>query len=129
MRSLPVALFFLVCAPLLMAAPPSPLVRVEIEALLDSLQSSGCEFSRNGSWHTAAQARAHLLLKLNNFSGSEWIERTEEFITVLGSSSSTTGRPYMVKCGDTPPVTSKSWLTAKLKTIRSADRPYTTDKQ
>jgi hypothetical protein len=47
------------------AAPVSPAAKAEIDGLLVRLEASVCEFNRNGSWYTAAEAKTHLLRKLN----------------------------------------------------------------
>jgi hypothetical protein len=50
------------CWCVLAGAGPTPMtVRAEVDALLGKLESSGCQFNRNGSWHSAAEAKAHLL--------------------------------------------------------------------
>lgn len=120
MRSILVALFALLFVPLLQAAPVAPSVRAEIDALLSTFQKSGCQFFRNGSWHTASEARAHLLRKLEYLEGKNAVQSTEQFIERAASTSSFTGQPYLVKCGDTAAVKSKQWLSAQLKTIRSS---------
>jgi hypothetical protein len=99
-------------------------VRAEIDALLGKITASNCQFERNGSWHKAAGARAHLLRKLEYIEKrSETITRTEQFIEVAASKSSFSGRPYRVKCGNGEPVESRVWLTRELKVLRSAARP------
>ena len=62
------------------AAPAPAAARAEIDALLSSLAASGCEFNRNGSWHTGAQAREHLLRKLDYLEGKDAVKRAEDFI-------------------------------------------------
>lgn len=103
------------------AGPTPPPVRVEIEALLGRITASNCRFERNRSWHDAADARAHLLRKLEYIEKrSETITRTEQFIEYVASKSSFTGRPYRVKCGNGELVESQVWLTRELKALRSA---------
>ena len=46
------------------AAPLSAPARTEVDALLARLQASGCQFNRNGSWYSGADAKSHLLRKL-----------------------------------------------------------------
>ena len=45
------------------AAELSPSVEREIAMLLDALGTSDCRFYRNGSWHSASDAQAHLTRK------------------------------------------------------------------
>lgn len=103
------------------AGPTPPPVRAEIEALLGRITSSNCRFERNRSWHTAADARDHLLRKLAYIEKrSETITRTEQFIEHAASKSSFTGRSYRVRCGNGEPVESRVWLTRELQSLRSA---------
>ena len=80
---------------------------------------SGCHFNRNGTWYTAAEAKAHLLDKLEYVEKRVALKSTEQFIDLAASKSSMSGKPYQVKCGDTAPVESKRWLTEELKAMRS----------
>ena len=116
---------FLVCLLLLtvataLAAPAPPTVRAEINVLLDKLQTSGCEFNRNGTWHTAIEAKAHLLRKLEHLEGLIAVLSTEQFIDHAASKSSSTGKPYLIKCGAVAPMESGKWLTTELNAIRAA---------
>lgn len=121
-HSLSIAFFGLLFVPQLYAAPVAPPVRAEIDAVLSILQSSGCKFNRNGSWHTAAKAKAHLLGKLEYLEGKDAVQTTEQFIELAASRSSFSGRPYLVKCASTSEVESKKWLTAQLKIVRTSRR-------
>ena len=122
MRPLLASLSALLLAPVLLAAPLSTPVRAEIEVLLSTLQSSGCEFNRNDSWHTAAEARTHLLRKLDYLDGNNAVQSTEQFIELGASKSSLSGQPYRVKCGAAAAVDSKTWLSDQLKLIRASSR-------
>ena len=92
------------------AAPTSAPVRAEIEALLARLQDSGCQFNRKGSWYSAEQAKDHLLSKLEYIEGRGTVQSTEKFIELAASKSSSSGKPYHVKCGPDPSVESQQWL-------------------
>jgi len=101
------------------AAPlPAP-ARAEVDALLTRLQSSGCQFNRNGSWYDGAEAKAHLLRKLEYLEKKDLVRNAEQFIELGASTSSSSGKPYMVKCGAAAPVDSKAWLSTELKAIRA----------
>lgn len=102
------------------AAPAPAAARAEIDALLSSLAASGCEFNRNGSWHTAAQAREHLLRKLEYLEGKDAVKRAEDFIELAASTSSSSGKAYQVRCAGRGPVDSKAWMLARLKVVRAA---------
>lgn len=116
------ALGALAFSPRLQAAPASAAVRAEIDALLDRLASSGCEFNRNGSWYPAADAKSHLLRKLDYFERKGALASTEQFIELGASASSSSGRPYLVKCGNAAPVPSRDWLVATLASLRAGSR-------
>jgi hypothetical protein len=104
------------------ATPVPPAAKVEIDALLSRLESSACAFHRNGTWHTAAEARTHLLRKLKYLEDKDAVQTAEQFIELAASSSSTTGKPYLVRCGNETPVQSGTWLRAQLQDMRSAGR-------
>ena len=100
------------------AAPLPVSARAEVDALLTRLQSSGCEFNRNGSWYSGADAKAHLLKKLDYLEGKDLVKTAEQFIERGASGSSMSGKPYLVRCAGKAPVESAKWLTAELRAIR-----------
>lgn len=100
------------------AAPTAAPVRAEIDALLNKLQVSGCQFNRNGSWYSGAEAKYHLLRKLDYFEGKGTVQTTEQFIALAASQSSSSGKPYQVKCGNEPAVASAQWLGRELTALR-----------
>ena len=103
------------------AAPTAAPVRAEINTLLTTLQTSGCQFNRNGSWYTGAEAKDHLLRKLAGFEDKTTVQNTEQFIELAATKSSSSGKAYQVKCGaNAQPVESKQWLTGQLVTLRNA---------
>lgn len=102
------------------AASVPPAARAEIDGLLARLEKSACRFNRGGTWYTGAEAKAHLLRKLKYMEDRGMIQTTEQFIERAASSSSTIGEPYLVKCGDAPPVKSGLWLAAELQAMRSS---------
>lgn len=102
------------------AAPLPPTARTEVDALLTRLQSSGCEFNRNGSWYAGAEAKAHLLKKLDYLEGKGMVSTAEQFIERGASASSMSGKPYLVRCAGKAPVESAQWLKAELLQVRAA---------
>ena len=102
------------------AAPLSPAARMEIDGLMSRLEASGCEFGRNGAWHTGTDAKPHLLNKLKYLEERGSVQSAEQFIELAASSSSTTGQPYLVRCGNGAPVQSATWLSSQLQAMRSA---------
>jgi hypothetical protein len=102
------------------AAPLSPAARAEIDALLSRLEASSCTFNRNGTWYPAAEAKTHLLRKLKYLEDRGMVRSAEQFIELAGSSSSTTGKPYLVKCGSGATVESGTWLLSELQVMRTS---------
>lgn len=100
------------------AAPlPAP-ARAEVDALLTRLQTSGCEFNRNGSWYAGAEAKAHLLKKLDYLEGKDMVSTAEQFIERGATASSMSGKPYLVRCAGKAPVEGAVWLRAELQRVR-----------
>jgi hypothetical protein len=101
------------------AAPAAAPVRAEIEALLSKLETAGCQFNRNGSWYSGAQAKTHLLRKLEYIESHGTVQSTEQFIDLAASRSSSSGKAYQVKCGNEAPLESGIWLKQKLASVRA----------
>ena len=102
------------------AAPLPAAIRADVDALLTRLQASGCEFNRNGSWYTGAEARAHLLKKLDYLERKDMVSSAEQFIERGASGSSMSGKAYLVRCAGKSPVESGPWLKAELQRLRVA---------
>jgi hypothetical protein len=105
------------------AAVPGPAVQAEISHLLTHLGNSGCTFYRNGSWHSASQARAHLEKKRDYLLQRSLIGSTEDFIDRAATASSMTGEKYLVRCASAQPVASAEWLRAELTRFRATAAP------
>jgi hypothetical protein len=103
-------------------APLAPAVQTEIDALLERLEASGCEFNRNGTWYPAPEVKPHLQRKLRYLEDRGMVQTTEQFIERAASGSSMSGQPYLVRCGTGAPVQSGSWLRSQLQTMRVAPR-------
>jgi hypothetical protein len=93
--------------------------QAEIDYLLDFVETSGCEFYRNGTWHDSATARAHLRSKYEAYASFSQINTAEEFIEKAATKSSITGEAYEARCGGREVVTSKKWLTGALTRHRA----------
>ncbi len=102
------------------AATPSPVARDEIDTLLMRLKTSGCQFKRNGTWHSADEAQVHLQQKLDYLLKRGAVATAEQFIERAATKSSVTGQAYLVKCGNKPPVPSAEWLAFQLQFMRAA---------
>jgi hypothetical protein len=101
------------------AEEPGPAARGEIAHLLSYLESSGCQFYRNGSWHDAGDARAHLEKKKDHLLNHSLIGSAEDFIDRAATSSSVSGQAYRVRCAPAGPVASSTWLRAELERFRA----------
>jgi hypothetical protein len=101
------------------AVVPSASAKAEIDQLLTRLQSSGCQFERNGSWHDAAEARAHIERKYRYLLRKELVGTTEDFIVGAATQSSVSGKPYHVRCGKQQ-MPSAQWMTDQLKQLRAS---------
>ena len=104
------------------AAPPT-IAQTEINYLLGSIESSGCEFYRNGSWYDSKRAQAHLRGKYEILAAADQISTAEDFIEKAATESSLSGRPYQVRCGGGEAVTSNQWLRDTLARYRAGGAP------
>ena len=120
MKTFFVPLLMSLAATVASAAPLPPAARAEVDALMNRLQASGCEFNRNGSWYAGAEAKAHLLKKLEYLEGKDMVQTAEQFIDKGASTSSTSGKAYLVRCAGKAPVESGPWLKAELQQLRAA---------
>ena len=83
-----------------------------VSALLQSVETSGCEMERNGERHDGKAAAEHLRMKLQR-SGRPAMN-PDLFIDRVASGSTVSGKPYYVLCPGRPPVESRTWLRARL---------------
>lgn len=91
----------------------------EISHLFSYLETSGCEFYRNGSWHTGKDAAAHLKKKYKYLMDRKLISSPESFIERAATKSSLSGKAYEVRCGDANPMESGPWFNAELTRLRT----------
>ena len=115
-----ITVFSMTSACHVLAAAPSASVQAEVEKLMATLESSGCEFNRNGSWYTAADAKKHLLQKFAYLNDRTTLKSAEQFIALGASTSSVSGKSYLVRCPGGSPVESQKWLLLQLKEIRGS---------
>jgi hypothetical protein len=98
--------------------PLPPTAKSEVAAVLARLEASGCQFNRNGTWHSGAEARSHLQSKLEYLESKGAPKSAEEFIDLAATKSSFTGTPYQVKCGAEASIPSAVWLKLQLQEVR-----------
>ncbi len=101
------------------AAPPAA-AELEINHLLGLIESSGCEFFRNGTWYGAQRAAAHLRGKYEALAASGQVETAEDFIGKAASISSMSGQAYLIRCGGGAPITTRQWFSAALARYRGS---------
>lgn len=120
----PAALFSILCAlvPVAPAYAATPAMRQEVALLLDSVAASHCQFNRNGSWYEAAEARDHLRKKFDYLDQRNQVSSAENFIERAATSSSISGKSYLIRCPGTAPVESATWLGAELARYRKQGR-------
>ena len=112
------ALFAAAWLPALCAAHLSPTAQREIDGLLHAIGSSGCQFLRGGTAHTAAEAQQHLHKKYSHLAARNMLVSAEDFIVKAATGSSMSGEPYAIQCGQSAAVRSDEWLRARLHLIR-----------
>jgi hypothetical protein len=103
-------------------AEPDATTSKEIAHLIDHLASSGCQFNRNGSWYDASRAVSHLKRKYEYLMKKDLISDTDAFIKLAATESSTSGKPYLVKCGSQSETPSATWFREALARFRARAR-------
>src|SRR5436190_10962250 len=100
-----------------LAASAAPLTEsARIDALIRVVEGrSDLQFLRNDIAYSSREAGLHLRTKLA-FAGSQ-IKTVEDFIDHIGTGSSTTGRPYLVRFIDGKLIPSAEFLRGELKRI------------
>lgn len=101
------------------SAAPTAKAQREIDGLIAALGDSGCEFERNGSWHDAKTARAHLQKKYDYLRKRGMADTAESFIERGASKSSMSGKPYRVRCPGKPVDSAAHWFEQRLRTLRA----------
>jgi hypothetical protein len=112
-------IFLLVCWALPALALPDETVRREIGYLLTRLETSGCEFFRNGDWYDAVRARKHIERKYVWLVKRDLVASTEQFIERAATQSSRSGEPYLVRCPGESAIPSAVWLHEELGEYRN----------
>lgn len=107
----------------LASAAPSPTAKREIQALMEALSTSSCEFQRNGTWHGRDEARKHLQRKYDYLLKKNLVDTAEQFIERAASKSSMSGKAYQVRCPGQPAQPAATWFTAKLEALRGSGAP------
>ena len=91
----------------------------KIQALIASVEHlQGAVFIRNGTEHQAAEAAAHLRRKLD-YAGKR-VRTADQFIEMLATGSSMTGKPYRIRFKDGQSVESAVYFREQLRKLETA---------
>jgi uncharacterized protein DUF5329 len=102
------------------ASAMSPLTEQEkIERLLELVGTSDAVFVRNGTDHTPAEAEKHLRSKWK-FAGNK-IKTARDFVEKVASTSSMTGRPYLIRRKDGTETPARDWFLAALDVLERSE--------
>ncbi len=101
------------------SAAPTAKAHREVDGLIAALGNSGCEFERNGTWHDAKTARAHLQKKYDYLRKRGMADTAELFIERGASKSSMSGKPYRVRCPGKAVDTAAHWFEQRLRALRA----------
>ncbi len=103
---------------LVMDQPANPTEAQKIEAIIQVLENlKDAQFIRNSSTYTAAEAGAHLRMKWK-YAGRA-VKNAPDFIRLCGSTSSMSGKPYLVRYKDGHEVKASDFLWTELKKLES----------
>jgi Family of unknown function (DUF5329) len=100
------------------AAEPAA-TKQEIAHLFTTLEASGCQFNRNGSWYGAKEAAGHLTSKYKYLQDKDLVPSAEKFIERAATESSLSGKAYQIKCADNVAQPSAPWFQAALAKYRA----------
>lgn len=100
------------------AAEPTA-TKQEIAHLFTVLETSNCQFNRNGSWHDAKEAATHLHTKYKYLQNLNLVPSTEKFIDRAATESSFSNKAYQIRCADNVVQPSGPWFTTALMKYRS----------
>jgi hypothetical protein len=91
---------------------------LEVEHLLTFIAVSNCDFYRNGTWYSAADAQAHMREKLAIVFPGTQAPTAEEFIEKVATKSAFTNIPYQIRCAGEKPMPVDVWLLGELHHYR-----------
>ena len=84
--------------------------------MLKYVEESGCLFIRNDKEYDSKYSAEHIRKKYVYF--KDRINTPEEFIELCATRSRMSGRPYLVRCGETKTIPTGDWLTVELNNFR-----------
>lgn len=91
-------------------------MQMEIDHLINYIQSSECIFIRNGKNYSPDEAIEHIKKKYEYFRNR--IDSTEQFIELCATKSTMSNKPYLINCREEEVVECGIWLLRELKRFR-----------
>lgn len=92
----------------------------KIEFLISSVENlKDAKFIRNGSVYDGQEAANHLRMKLQNVLA---VKTADDFIRLIASKSSVSGKPYLIRLPDGKTITSEKYFRDKLNEYRNEQR-------
>ncbi|MGB1261424.1 MAG: DUF5329 family protein [Cognaticolwellia sp.] len=88
----------------------------EIKHLLAYVEATDCQYERNGTMHSGADAVKHINKKYRYYSDD--IESSEDFIKLSATKSTMSGKSYKIHCQNQMPIKSQDWLLTELHAFR-----------
>nr|WP_086939967.1 DUF5329 domain-containing protein [Thaumasiovibrio occultus] len=92
--------------------------QAEINHLLQFVETTSCQYERNGKMHTGTEALEHIEKKYDYFADD--ISTAEDFIRLSATKSELSGKLYRVHCDGVATISSQEWLLAELERYRAA---------
>lgn len=89
----------------------------EIDHLLSFVESTECQYERNGTLHNGVEAAEHIKKKADYYADD--IESAEDFIAYSATKSMLSGRHYQVHRNGDLPINSEQWLKNELIKFRA----------
>ncbi len=92
----------------------------EIQHLLEYVKLTDCQYERNGTQHTGAEAVEHIKKKYDYYLDD--IKTAEDFIEYSATQSKMSGKKYKVHCKGLSEQTSQDWLMKELELYRNSGK-------
>lgn len=91
----------------------------EINHLLAYVNSTQCQYERNGKRHSGEEAVKHIQRKYRYF--ADKIKTAEDFIRFSATKSTMSGKYYTVHCAEGKAIKSVDWLNEELLRYRNLE--------
>ncbi len=116
MKKIMVAAFIVLVLFIGTVSAQNDIERNKIEFLISAVENlKDAKFIRNGSEYNGQEAAKHLRMKLQNVLV---VKTADDFIRLIASKSSVSGKPYLIRLSDGKTITSEKYFREKLKEYR-----------